>query len=195
MKLIINATILCIDEQFTTYNNGFIAIENDKIIALGDGSYAHYSAQATEIFDAKGKIVSPGLVNTHVHTSQQMGRGLADDVDLLTWLRDRIWPYESTLTAEENYISALACCTEMIKSGVTTFLEAGGQHLPSMVKAVTESGMRASLAVSVTDTGVGLPNTWVKPADEWIDIQEEYISKYNHTNDDRIHVWTNIRTI
>ena len=65
-----------------------------------------------------------GLVNTHVHTSQQLGRGIADDVDLLTWLHDRIWPYESNMTEDDSYISTLLCGIELIHSGVrfhTTF--------------------------------------------------------------------------
>lgn len=63
-------------------------------------------------------MLIPGLVNTHVHTSQQLGRGIADDVDLLTWLHDRIWPYESNMTEDDSYISTLLCGIELIHSGV-----------------------------------------------------------------------------
>lgn len=60
-----------------------------------------------------------GLVNTHVHTSQQLARGVADDVDLMTWLHGRIWPYESNMTEEDSYISTLLCGIELIHSGVS----------------------------------------------------------------------------
>lgn len=59
-----------------------------------------------------------GFINTHVHTSQQLARGIADDVDLMTWLHDRIWPYESNMTEEDSYISTLLCGIELIHSGV-----------------------------------------------------------------------------
>lgn len=59
-----------------------------------------------------------GLINTHVHTSQQLGRGIADDVDLMTWLHHRIWPYESNMSEEDSYISTLLCGIELIHSGV-----------------------------------------------------------------------------
>lgn len=59
-----------------------------------------------------------GLINTHVHTSQQLARGIADDVDLLTWLHGRIWPYESNMTEEDSYLSTLLCGIELIHSGV-----------------------------------------------------------------------------
>lgn len=62
--------------------------------------------------------VESGLINTHVHTSQQLARGIADDVDLLTWLHGRIWPYESNMTDEDSYLSTLLCGIELIHSGV-----------------------------------------------------------------------------
>jgi cytosine/adenosine deaminase-related metal-dependent hydrolase len=61
-----------------------------------------------------------GLVNTHVHTSQQLARGIADDVDLMTWLHGRIWPYESHMTEEDSYASTLLCGIELIRSGVSS---------------------------------------------------------------------------
>lgn len=60
-----------------------------------------------------------GFINTHVHTSQQLARGIADDVDLVTWLHGRIWPYESNMTEEDSYISTLLCGIELIHSGVS----------------------------------------------------------------------------
>lgn len=59
-----------------------------------------------------------GFINTHVHTSQQLARGIADDIDLMTWLHQRIWPYESKMTEEDSYISTLLCGVELIHSGV-----------------------------------------------------------------------------
>ncbi len=59
-------------------------------------------------------------------------------------------------------ISSTACCVELIKSGVTTFLESGGQYVDAMVEAVDKTGLRACLAKSVMDTGDGLPEAWQK---------------------------------
>ena len=68
--------------------------------------------------EAGGNCVRTGLINTHVHTSQQLARGIADDVDLLTWLHGRIWPYEATMTEDDSYLSTLLCGIELIHSGV-----------------------------------------------------------------------------
>lgn len=148
-----------------------------------------------EIYDVQGKIILPGLVNTHVHLSQQLGRGVADDVVLLTWLRERVWPYESSFNYEDSLISSTACCVELIKTGVTTFLEAGGQYVDAMAEAVEKCGLRACLSKSTMDEGEGLPKAWQKTTQEELDFQEELFKKYNDTADGRIKIWFGLRTI
>lgn len=192
--LIKNAYVVSMNEKREIYNNGSILIENDLIKAIGKVDEKSIIDTA-EIIDAKGKIVLPGLINTHVHLSQQLGRGIADDVDLLTWLRERVWPYESNFDYESSLISSTACCVEMIKSGVTTFLEAGGQYVEAMAEAVKNTGIRAALSKSVMDEGIGLPTNWIKTADEEIQVQKELFDKYNNTADGRIKIWFGLRTI
>ena len=192
--LIKNAYVVSMNEKREIYNNGSILIENDLIKAIGKVDEKSIIDTA-EIIDAKGKIILPGLINTHVHLSQQLGRGIADDVDLLTWLRERVWPYESNFDYESSLISSTACCVEMIKSGVTTFLEAGGQYVEAMAEAVKNTGIRAALSKSVMDEGIGLPTNWIKTADEEIQVQKELFDKYNNTADGRIKIWFGLRTI
>lgn len=192
--LIKNAYVVSMNEKREIYNNGSILIENDLIKAIGKVDEKSI-VDTAEIIDAKGKIVLPGLINTHVHLSQQLGRGIADDVDLLTWLRERVWPYESNFDYESSLISSTACCVEMIKSGVTTFLEAGGQYVEAMAEAVKNTGIRAALSKSVMDEGIGLPTNWIKTADEEIQVQKELFDKYNNTADGRIKIWFGLRTI
>lgn len=83
----------------------------------------------------------------------------------------------------------------MIKSGVTTFLEAGGQYVEAMAEAVKNTGIRAALSKSVMDEGIGLPTNWIKTADEEIQVQKELFDKYNNTADGRIKIWFGLRTI
>ncbi|MGL5279295.1 MAG: amidohydrolase [Cetobacterium sp.] len=192
--LIKNAYVVSMNEKREIYNNGSILIENDLIKTIGKVD-EKLILDTVEIIDAKGKIILPGLINTHVHLSQQLGRGIADDVDLLTWLRERVWPYESNFDYESSLISSTACCIEMIKSGVTTFLEAGGQYVEAMAEAVKNTGIRAALSKSVMDEGVGLPTNWIKTADEEIQVQKELFDKYNNTADGRIKIWFGLRTI
>jgi len=179
------------NEKNEIYKNTNIVINDNLISYIGNVLDEHYD----EVYDAEDKIVIPGLINTHVHLSQQLGRGLADDVDLLTWLQDRIWPYESSLSPEDNYLSSLACCIELVKSGVTTFLEAGGQHVESMVDAVTKAGIRGCLSKSVTDSGKGLPASFIETVDDTLKYQEELYNKFNGVASGRIKIWLGLRTI
>ncbi|GAA0180387.1 amidohydrolase [Clostridium sediminicola] len=190
-----NAYIVTMNQQYQVYKSGEILLNGDRIIAVGSRVNPILVNLNAEIIDAKGKIVMPGLINTHVHTSQQLGRGLGDDVNLLTWLHKRIWPYESNLTEEDSYISTLLCNLELIKSGVTAFAEPGGQFVSSMAKAVSESGIRGMLAKSAMDNGKGLPASWQRTLQQEIETQEENIKKFHNTADERIKVWLGIRTI
>ncbi|MPQ44334.1 amidohydrolase [Clostridium tarantellae] len=189
-----NAFLITMNEEREVYEQGAIFIKDNVIKAIGNFDENIVSLEA-EVYDAKGKILMPGLVNTHVHLSQQLGRGIADDVDLLTWLRDRVWPYESSFDYEDSLISSTACCIEMIKSGVTTFLESGGQYVDAMVEAVNKTGIRACLAKSVMDEGEGLPKVWQKSMEEELKTQIDLFNKYNDTANGRIKIWFALRTI
>ena len=192
--LIKNGYVISMNKNREIFRNGSVLIEDDKIKAVGKVEPSLVNADA-EIYDVQGKIILPGLVNTHVHLSQQLGRGVADDVVLLTWLRERVWPYESSFNYEDSLISSTACCVELIKTGVTTFLEAGGQYVDAMAEAVEKCGLRACLSKSTMDEGEGLPKAWQKTTQEELDFQEELFKKYNDTADGRIKIWFGLRTI
>ena len=194
--LIKNANIVSMDQNRSVYVEGSILIENDKIIEIGKYDDLQPLINSNVIVeDAKGNWILPGLINTHVHTSQQLARGIADDVDLLVWLRDRIWPYESNLSEEDSYVSSLLCGIEQIRSGVTCFVEAGGQHVNGMGRAVKELGIRAALVKSTMDTGIGLPKIWQKNTQEEIDAQIENFENWHNKENDRIRCWFGLRTI
>ena len=154
-----NAYVVTMDGNGTVYKNGGVLVEDDKITAVGAVDPALVKPDA-EVINGSGKYVLPGLVNTHVHTSQQLGRGLGDDVNLLSWVHERIWPYESNWTEADSYMSTLLCCLEQQSAGVTSFAEPGGQFVSGMARGVTEAGLRAKLAKSVMDCGEGLPAVW-----------------------------------
>ncbi|XP_057949660.1 uncharacterized protein LOC131144804 isoform X3 [Malania oleifera] len=198
MTLLHNAVVVTMDSQTRVFRNGAVVVERDRIKAIGQSPdiLRDFSALADEVLDLHGQIMFPGFINTHVHTSQQLARGIADDVDLMTWLHDRIWPYESNMTEEDSYISTLLCGIELIHSGVTCFAEAGGQHVSGMARAVELLGLRACLAQSTMDSGTGLPPSWgIRTTDECIQSQKELYKKHHNTADGRIRVWLGIRQI
>ncbi|CAM8956584.1 unnamed protein product [Rhodiola kirilowii] len=193
-----NAVIVTMDSESRVFRNGGIVIVKDRIQAIGQSAkiLEEFGAVTDQIIDLHGQIILPGFINTHVHTSQQLGRGIADDVDLMTWLHDRIWPYESNMTEEDSYVSTLLCGIELIHSGVTCFAEAGGQHVSGMARAVELLGLRACLAESIMDCGQGLPKSWAeRTSDDCIKSQKELYKKFHNTADGRIRVWLGVRQI
>lgn len=176
------------------YDGGSVLIEGDRIKAVGKVDLSTISKDC-EIIELNGKYVLPGFVNTHVHTSQQISRGVGDDVDFVTWLHDRMWPFESNMNEKDSYVSTLATCLELIKSGVTSFAEPGGQFVSGMARATKEAGLRGKLAKSVMDCGEGLPKVWQRTMQQELDQQVEDLEKYHNTADGRVQVWFGLRTI
>jgi 5-methylthioadenosine/S-adenosylhomocysteine deaminase len=184
------------DSQKRLFSNGAIIIENDLIKEVGRAvDLLPKSDEETEEVDLGGRWILPGLINTHVHTSQQLGRGLGDDVDLLTWLHERIWPYESQLTEEDSYVSSLLTGIELIRSGVTTFCEAGGQHVNGMGRAVTKLGLRAILCRSTMDMGEGLPLAWQIGTEESLRRNVEDYDNWHGKAEGRIRACFGLRTV
>lgn len=186
------------DVEQRVFKDGGIVVEQDKIKAIGHSHHilSDFSHLADQVIDLTGHILLPGLINTHVHSSQQLARGIADDVDLITWLHHRIWPYESNMTEHDSYLSTLLCGIELIHSGVTCFAEAGGQHVSGMATAVQLLGLRACLTQSTMDSGHGLPSSWAAlTTHDCIQSQKDNYYKYNNTAQGRIRIWFGIRQI
>ena len=122
--------------------NGGVAVAGDRIIAIGQtGELAARYPQARRIHEEHG-LIMPGLVNTHTHAPMACFRGLADDLPLMTWLHDHIFPAEARLTPEIVYHATRLSLAEMIKSGTTSFCD---MYLfaKEVARATEESGMRA----------------------------------------------------
>jgi len=123
-----------------------VLIRDGKIEEIGKGLRSPADVEV----DGEGKIVLPGLINTHTHLSMVLFRGYADDMQLQDWLQKKIWPLEVRLTGEACYQGALLGCAEMIMSGTTTFMDMYF-HLEDVARAVDESGLRAFLSYGIID--------------------------------------------
>lgn len=131
--------------------HGAIAISDGKILYVGREVEAP-SFEADEIIDGRGRIAIPGLINCHTHIAMTLFRGIAEDKELSSWLRETIWPLESKLRPDDVYYGALLGFVEMIKSGTTCLLDM--YFYENMVaKAAMESGIRCVLAPGIFDAG------------------------------------------
>lgn len=97
-----------------------------------------------KVINAKGKVVMPGLINCHNHAAMVLFRGYCDDLRLMEWLSEKIWPAEDRLTGEDVYCGTMLAAVEMLKSGTTTFADMYF-FMDEVAAAVRDSGIRASL--------------------------------------------------
>ncbi len=137
--IIKNGTILTMDSKNSIFENGFIAIRGDHISHMGTGDMP--SIKAAKTIDAGGGLVLPGLVNGHTHAAMTLFRGLADDLPLMQWLENYIFPAERNMDAEFVYTGTLLALAEMILSGTTTFCD---MYLfeEEVAKAAKKAGVR-----------------------------------------------------
>jgi len=141
--LLVNATVLTMDEQFHQYEPGGLAIQGDSILAVGPQQQIVERYPAGETIDCGGKVLLPGLVNAHTHAPMTLLRGLADDLRLDVWLMGFMMPVERQFVSPDFVrLGAQIACLEMIRSGVTCFADMYffEEHI---AQAIAEIGMRA----------------------------------------------------
>ncbi len=142
-------TILTIDDNHRVLA-GDLATRDGAIVQVG----GNYTPQTDDyaILDCAGCVVMPGLVQAHVHTCQTLARGRADDLELMDWLRDVIWPYEAKLDEPAMTASAELACAELLLGGTTAILDMGTvRHTGAIFAAAERSGIRATIGKAMMD--------------------------------------------
>jgi 5-methylthioadenosine/S-adenosylhomocysteine deaminase len=148
--LIHNGTILTCNPAFEIIAGGWVGVRGGTIAAIGQAGSLPLPT-ARDLIDARGGIVMPGLVNTHTHLPMTLFRGLADDLPLMAWLNEHIFPAEqAVITPESVRWGTLLACAEMALSGTTTCCD-GYFHEQAAAEAVQHVGLRAVLGQGVID--------------------------------------------
>ncbi len=175
--LINNVTLLPLtDGQPETIADGFLSIKDGNITALGPMAEIPAAITAKKTIDGAGCLLMPGLVNTHTHAPMTLFRGLADDLELMTWLNEHIFPAEAnSVNPEMVYWCSKLAGLEMILAGTTTV--ADGYFLEDQVaRAFADCGLRAVAAQGIIDfpaPGVPDPAKNVAAAAAFIDAWQD----------------------
>ncbi|MBI1799312.1 MAG: amidohydrolase family protein [Candidatus Eisenbacteria bacterium] len=159
--LIHSGTLVCMDAAGTVAR-GDLLVRGDAIAAISaavpDAIATLPDRRADESIDASGCFVLPGLVHGHLHLCQTLFRGLAEQADLLGWLRERIWPLEAAHTEASIAASARLGLAELIAGGVTCVNDMGTvRHTDVIGETLAESGIRALFGKALMDRGDGVP--------------------------------------
>lgn len=151
-----------------------IAIHQGRIVAVAPQAYLQEKYQAAETVTLANHALIPGLVNAHTHAAMNLLKGIADDLPLMQWLEEHIWPAEGQHVSREFVSTGTQlACAEMLRSGTTTFNDM--YFYPDAVATAAESvGMRASVGLIVLD----FPTVWAQNAGEYlakgIEIHDHY---------------------
>jgi len=138
-----NALVLTMDQNFTQYFPGAVAVKGDAILAVGYEEEIRKEFSAPETIDCNHKVLMPGLINAHTHVPMTLLRGLADDLRLDVWLMGYMMPVEREFVSPEFVrLGTLLACAEQIRSGVTTFNDMY-YFEEDVAKAAADAGMRA----------------------------------------------------
>lgn len=162
---IIHATwIVPVEPTNTILLNHSIAIRKGKIHNILPRQEMIDKYDADNEITLENQVLIPGLINAHTHSPMSLMRGLADDLPLMDWLTNHIWPTEQKhVSAEFVYDGSLLACAEMLRSGTTCFNDM--YFFPEeTARAVEHSGMRAKLGLILID----FPSAYAKDADEYL---------------------------
>ena len=119
-----NATVVTVNAEHRIVENGAVAIDKGRIVAVDTAAIVDARYRARQTLDAGGGLVVPGLINAHGHAAMVLLRGVADDLKLMEWLQRYIFPAEKkNVTAEFVRVGTRLAALEMLRSGTTTFVD------------------------------------------------------------------------
>lgn len=175
--LICGKWIIPVEPDGSVLENHAIAVNNGEIIELLPIDDAMVRYDAVEQHDLTTHALIPGLINAHTHSSMSLFRGLADDLPLMEWLNEHIWP------AEQQWVSpqfvkdgSRLAIAEMIRSGTTCFSDM--YFFPDCTAEVaTEAGIRAVVGLIMID----FATPWAKDASEYLDKGKQVHEQYKHS--------------
>jgi 5-methylthioadenosine/S-adenosylhomocysteine deaminase len=171
--LLVNAMVYTLNSRGEVFDPGAVAIRAGEIAAVGPSDQVRARFSAAKTLDASGCMVLPGLINAHTHAAMTLFRGLADDLPLMDWLGNHIFPAEKKLTGEWVHQGTLLACAEMILSGTTCFCDMYlFEH--KVAEAAKSAGMRALVGEVLYD----FPSPNYGPAEKGLEYTEELIRRW-----------------
>jgi 5-methylthioadenosine/S-adenosylhomocysteine deaminase len=172
--VVTGGTVVTMDGRRRVLSPGAVAIDGDRIVGVGAPDEIGRAFSSKHVIDATGKIVVPGLVNTHGHAPMVLYRGLADDLALMEWLEKYIFPAEAkTVSPDMVRIGTRLAALEMIQSGTTTFTDMY-YFEEEIAKATKAAGLRAVLGQTI----IRFPVADAKTPEEELARTERFIKTF-----------------
>lgn len=161
---IYNATIITIDSENNFFINGAMVVKDGIIVDIGNEKDIQFRGKKINM---KGKIVMPGLINAHTHTHSPMFKNILDDMKLMDWLKNGLWPLEKKIKAEDAKVATECSCLEFIKNGITTYADQFF-FANDIAEVANKSGLRCFLAATVLTDGDSETKDTIKASEKFI---------------------------
>ena len=186
MKLLVRGGTLVTCDPSNRVLQGDVLVVDGRIRALGPDARREASG-LVQVLDARGCVVMPGLVQAHVHLCQALFRGMADDLPLLRWLRERIWPLEAAHDAASLRASADLGLVELVRGGTTTVLDMGTvHHHDAVFEALRDAGLRAVSGKAMMDAGDAVPAGLRERTDESLRESDALCQRWHGSHGGRL---------
>jgi len=180
--------IVTMDPGRRMIEKGYILIEGDTIVSVGKSDRIRAEFEGAHRIDTRNKVILPGFIDTHIHLSEHIVRSLIPDDDR-DWLPKWLIPIYASLSPEDEYYATLLASIEMIKTGTTTFCEAGTCfHIDHVADALKKIGIRGILGRWTWDLPPG-PEEMKQTTDEALKANEDLIGFVRSLGDERIQAW------
>ena len=168
-----NCTILTVDGEDRFFPRGRMTVQGNTILRVG---YEHEIPLEGDVIDLEGRLVLPGLVNTHTHSHSSLFKNQADDLQLMDWLNKAMWPMEAHLNAARAQAGTALSCMEYISSGITTYCDQF-YFAEAIAPVASRSGLRCVLAATVFEKPSVETNDTLRAAfdfvERWLGREEE----------------------
>lgn len=189
--------LVTVDAKRRIIRDGAIAVSGGKFVAVGKTDEIERSWRTTRDVDAPGTVMIPGLVDNHLHSSFHLARGLADESNAQSFLFEHMYPYEAVMREEDVHASGSLAAIEMLRHGVTCYIEPGNYHPDTTVETIMGAGMRMVLAVSCFDKGKSvtglMPEAMIDNTAGCIEKTQALFEKYPGRHERRLSVSASFR--
>lgn len=190
MILVEHAVVVSMDPTRRIFLDGSVLIDGERIAQVGRAADVRPPQAPERVIDGRGHLVLPGFIDTHVHLSEHLSRGLIpDEVPVDRYVQDWYVPLYAAITPEEEAAAAQLACLEMLRTGTTTFCEAGTLFdVPAVAQAVDAVGLRAVLGRWTWDLASG-PGRLAQSTDEALRLTEAAASDVKQRGSSRVSAW------